>query len=188
MEGREAARLRRKPFAILRYLVANPRRLVTHDELLAHVWSGAVVSESAVRTPPARAAAGARRGRDRDGDRPRLPVRRRARGDAPSAAARRRRPPRRRASSSSAATPSSRSLRAALERARGGHRQMCFVTGEPGIGKTTLVDTFLAELDHRPDVIIGARPLHRAARHARGVPRDHRDAQRRYARRCTARR
>jgi hypothetical protein len=37
-------------------------------------------------------------------------------------------------------------LRAALDRARAGHRQTCFVTGEPGIGKTTLVDTFLDEL------------------------------------------
>src|SRR6185503_8427667 len=31
--GREVA-LRRKPFAILRYLVANPGRLITHAELL----------------------------------------------------------------------------------------------------------------------------------------------------------
>jgi len=29
--------IRRKPFAILRVLVENPRRLVTHDELLATV-------------------------------------------------------------------------------------------------------------------------------------------------------
>src|SRR5215470_1591439 len=47
--GRQLA-LRRKPFAILRYLVANPRRLVTHAELLEHVWGGTVVSESAVRS------------------------------------------------------------------------------------------------------------------------------------------
>jgi DNA-binding winged helix-turn-helix (wHTH) protein len=42
--------IRRKPFAILRYLATNPRRLVTHDELLAQVWNGLVVSDSAVRT------------------------------------------------------------------------------------------------------------------------------------------
>jgi DNA-binding winged helix-turn-helix (wHTH) protein len=42
--------LRRKPFAILRYLAENPRRLVTHDELLKHVWGATAVSESAVRT------------------------------------------------------------------------------------------------------------------------------------------
>jgi DNA-binding winged helix-turn-helix (wHTH) protein len=42
--------LRRKPFAILRYLVAHPKKLVTYEELLAQVWRGAVVSESSVRS------------------------------------------------------------------------------------------------------------------------------------------
>src|SRR5690349_6775766 len=42
--------VRRKPFALLKYLAANPQRLVTHAELLEHVWEGAVVSESTVRT------------------------------------------------------------------------------------------------------------------------------------------
>ena len=49
-KGNKLLVLRRKPFAILRYLATNPRRLVTHDELLKHVWAGAVVSESAVRS------------------------------------------------------------------------------------------------------------------------------------------
>src|SRR4051812_27240882 len=42
--------LRRKPFAILCYLAAHPKKLVTHEELLAQVWRGAVVSDSAVRS------------------------------------------------------------------------------------------------------------------------------------------
>src|SRR3954470_14650455 len=42
--------LRRKPFAILRYLVEHPQKLVSHDELIAEVWRGAVVSESAMRS------------------------------------------------------------------------------------------------------------------------------------------
>jgi len=33
-KGDTEVALRRKPFAILRYLLANPRRLVTHDELI----------------------------------------------------------------------------------------------------------------------------------------------------------
>jgi predicted ATPase len=37
-------------------------------------------------------------------------------------------------------------LRAALESARLGRRQVIFVTGEAGVGKTTLVDTFLEHL------------------------------------------
>src|SRR5262245_35399597 len=36
-------------------------------------------------------------------------------------------------------------LRACLQQALGGTRQIVFVTGEPGIGKTTLIETFLAE-------------------------------------------
>lgn len=48
--GTRLLTLRRKPFAILRYLAENPRRLVTHDELLKQVWGGIAVSESAVRT------------------------------------------------------------------------------------------------------------------------------------------
>src|SRR6185295_3279620 len=49
-KGNKLLVLRRKPFAILRYLATNPRRLVTHDELLKQVWGGSVVSESAVRS------------------------------------------------------------------------------------------------------------------------------------------
>ena len=38
-----------------------------------------------------------------------------------------------------------RELRGCLARAANGHRQIVFVTGEPGIGKTTAVEAFLAE-------------------------------------------
>jgi DNA-binding winged helix-turn-helix (wHTH) protein/tetratricopeptide (TPR) repeat protein len=138
--------LRRKPFAILRYLAAHPKKLVTHEELLAQVWRGAVVSDSAMRSHlhELRQVLGEGvietvigRGYRfvaelRDGAA--------ARG-APEAAP---------------ADPlvvgreaEIEQLRAALERARGGRRQLCFVTGEPGIGKSTLVRTFLAGLDAR---------------------------------------
>src|SRR5207247_8841067 len=36
-----------------------------------------------------------------------------------------------------------------LEKALAGERQLVFVTGEPGIGKTTLVDAFLQSLEAR---------------------------------------
>ncbi len=36
-----------------------------------------------------------------------------------------------------------------LEKALSGERQMVFVTGEPGIGKTTLVEEFLQSLESR---------------------------------------
>jgi len=141
--------LRRKPFAILRYLVAHPNKLVTHEELLAQVWRGAVVSDSAVRSHVselrqvlgegvietvigrgyrfiAELGADIARGAPEVTHVDPLVV-----GREPELAA----------------------LGAALERARGGRRQLCFVTGEPGIGKSTLVRTFVAGLDPRTVII-----------------------------------
>jgi hypothetical protein len=45
-------------------------------------------------------------------------------------------------------------LNASLERARGGQRQVAFVTGEPGIGKTTLMKGFLEPLHGRDDLLV----------------------------------
>src|SRR5947209_1894117 len=142
--------LRRKPFAILCYLAAHPKKLVTHEELLAQVWRGAVVSDSAVRSH--------------------LHELRQVLGDdvietvigrgyrfvaeiddrveaqaAPEAAL---------------VDPlvvgrdaELDALRAAFDRARGSSRQLCFVSGEPGIGKSTLMRTFLAGLDARRVIV-----------------------------------
>ena len=46
----EELHLRRKPFAILRYLVRHPQRLVTHDELVEAVWGKIAMSESLIRS------------------------------------------------------------------------------------------------------------------------------------------
>src|SRR5262249_33429875 len=40
-------------------------------------------------------------------------------------------------------------------RSQEGARQLVFVTGEPGIGKTTLVDVFLSRLADEPSIWIG---------------------------------
>ena len=61
-------------------------------------------------------------------------------------------------------------LHAWLEQRREGTRQIVFVTGEPGIGKTTLVDAFLASAADGGDVCDGARPMRRALRIGRSVP------------------
>jgi len=142
--------LRRKPFAILCYLAAHPKKLVSQEELLAQVWRGAVVSDSAVRShlhelrqvlgegvietvigrgyrfvAELSDGADARAAPEVAHVDP-LVVGRDAELDI---------------------------LRAAFERARGGRRQLCFVTGEPGIGKSTLVRTFLAGLDPRTAIV-----------------------------------
>ena len=46
-------------------------------------------------------------------------------------------------------------LEECLDTALGGERQIVFVSGEPGIGKTTLVDTFVASVSSREDLWIG---------------------------------
>ena len=148
--------LRPKVFAVLRRLLDQPGQLVTRDEVSAAAWPDTVVSESVLRgairelrdalgddataprfiqtiphrgyrfvaevhRPPVRGAGGAKPSAD-DADRPRdlILIGR----DAELAR-----------------------LERALERAGAGARQVVFITGEPGIGKTTLVDAFLAAAD-----------------------------------------
>src|ERR1700733_11792679 len=48
-DGKEV-KLRRKPFAILRYLTTHPQRLVTQEELVEAVWGKIAMSESLLRT------------------------------------------------------------------------------------------------------------------------------------------
>ncbi|HET9990952.1 MAG TPA: AAA family ATPase, partial [Kofleriaceae bacterium] len=143
-KGTKQLTIRRKPLAVLRYLVGHPRKLVTQEELLNAVWSGSVVSDSAVRSHlhelrqvlgegviETVIGRGYRFMAALEGTTPERPttVQRLVVGRAAEMEA----------------------LRAALGRAHAGHRQICFVTGEPGMGKTTLVDAFLDELDG-PDV------------------------------------
>lgn len=143
--------LRRKPVAILRYLLTNPRRLVTHAELLEHVWGGLSVSESAMRSHlheirqvlgegviETVIGRGYRLAADvTDAGSPRT---------APTAATSERMIVGR--------DPELATLRSLLAAARRGERQVCFVTGDPGIGKTTLVDTFVEELADEPDLLV----------------------------------
>ncbi len=54
-------------------------------------------------------------------------------------------------------------LRAGFAQAEGGHGLMICVTGEPGIGKTTVVEDFLAELDGQPHRVARGRCSERLA-------------------------
>jgi DNA-binding winged helix-turn-helix (wHTH) protein len=46
----EPLALRPKTFAVLRYLVEHPGKLVTKDELLDAVWAGTVVSDTVLKS------------------------------------------------------------------------------------------------------------------------------------------
>jgi len=139
-DGREL-KLRRKPFTILKYLVEHPQRLVTHEELVTAVWGKVVVSESLLRTHlhDLRQAVGDKvvetvpgRGyrflpelhhgeftggsNERSGELVHSLV---------------------------ARDTELESLLEALKDARGQRRRVVFLTGDAGVGKTTLLDAFV---------------------------------------------
>ena len=141
--GEARVALTPKAFGMLQYLVAHAGRLVTQDELLEALWPGIYVDRGVVRKYI-------------------LEIRR-ALGDRPDALMFIETLPRRgyqfvapviddesAAGTSSAAganrilgrEPQLAELRGYLNRAQCSERQIVFITGEPGIGKTALVDEF----------------------------------------------
>ena len=154
--GERRLELTPKEFAVLRYLLEHPGRLITKDELLTAVWGDTVVSEAALTSC-------IRDLRRALGDSSRVPryietVHRRGfrfigRIGVSSAAVAAHAPG---IGGEAAASPDRpllvgrevdlARLRAFFETATAGRRQVVFVTGEAGIGKTTLVEAFLAQL------------------------------------------
>jgi DNA-binding winged helix-turn-helix (wHTH) protein/predicted ATPase len=157
--GQRAIALTPKAFLLLRALVERPNQLLTTDELLAAGWSGVVVEEGQVR----QFIGELRRLLSDDPLAPRFIETVRGRGyrfvgdialrgggaqrgvaaDEPSAL------------SSRAVEPPSpifgrgaelARLNDAFSSAAAGHRQLVFIGGEAGIGKSAMVDTFLAQL------------------------------------------
>src|SRR5262245_3593637 len=160
--GDRHLRLTPRAFAVLHHLVEHAHRLVTKDDLLATVWRDSIVSEAAMTS----CIRDLRKELGDASDRPRYietvhrrgfrfigPIDDRTMGPSATTSA----PPPTGARSrrwSSGSTPLTArlvgrevelsELRARMERALAGHRQLVFVTGEPGIGKTAFVDAFLA--------------------------------------------
>ena len=156
--GDQARHLRPKSFALLRYLVAHPGRVLSKDELVQAVWPETAISDGVltVSITEIRQALGEaaqapqyletvpRRGYRWRGA---LPTTAPLPAPAASQPAAPRPPP----------LPIGREaevtqLQQWLAQARGGVRQVGFVTGEAGIGKTTVVDAFLAQVAQAPDL------------------------------------
>jgi DNA-binding winged helix-turn-helix (wHTH) protein len=149
--------LKPKTFDVLRYLVDNPGRLITHDELLAAVWHGAEVQQEVLKSHVL--AIRKALGDTAEESRYILTLRKRGykfiapvRFDEVSGKHTRVRL----GKFVDRAGPLSE-LREALRSARGNVPQLVFVTGEPGIGKTELVERFLEEIggDDDTSVTIG---------------------------------
>jgi DNA-binding winged helix-turn-helix (wHTH) protein/tetratricopeptide (TPR) repeat protein len=151
-QGEQCLQLPPKAFAVLRYLIEHPGRLVSKDELLHAVWPDTVVSEWALTTCM-------REIRKTLGEKAQAPQyiatvhRRGYRFIAPLATA----PPPVSSSKFQVSSPNPTptlvgreaelaQLHNWLEKALNGERQIVFVTGEPGIGKTTVVEAFLQQI------------------------------------------
>jgi DNA-binding winged helix-turn-helix (wHTH) protein/predicted ATPase len=139
-------RLRPKTFAVLRYLVDRPGRLVAASDLLRSVWPDVTVSDSMPRLCIREIRAALRD----DARRPRYVETRVGRGYRFVAPVHPMLDPGTAVHPPTPGTPivgrdaERARLQATLARVREGRRAIVFVTGEPGIGKTTLVETFLA--------------------------------------------
>lgn len=137
-----------KPFAVLRYLVDNPGRLITHDELLDALWPETYVQPQVLRTYVLEL----RKILNDDPREPRFIQTIPKRGysfiasikDAPTSAAN---------SSQIALTMGGATelvgrddellrLQTIALQAASGQRQVVFITGETGIGKTSLIHAF----------------------------------------------
>ena len=143
--NRRQIALASKPFAVLRYLIDHPGRLITHDELLDALWPETFVQPQVLRTYVLEL----RKILNDDAKEPKFIQTVPKRGYSFVAAVHE--------SASSSATESEASTQAiqifgreselgilqniAL-RAAAGHRQIVFITGEAGIGKTSLVQAF----------------------------------------------
>jgi DNA-binding winged helix-turn-helix (wHTH) protein/predicted ATPase len=151
-----------RAFAVLRHLVEHRGRLITKEELLAAVWRDAIVSDAAL----ASSIRDLRRALGDSSNAPRYiqTVHRRGfRFIGPVALP----TPVVSAGFPASFTPSPTAstlvgreaelagLHARLATALSGQRQLVFVTGEPGIGKTALMEMFLAEVGEANALRIG---------------------------------
>jgi DNA-binding winged helix-turn-helix (wHTH) protein len=167
--GESLVALRPQALAVLRYLAERPGQLVTKDELFTHLWPGLYVSQTVLRgcvhairhalqdTPVAprfletvgrhgyRFIGAVRTPSSADSPQPH---------EARARAAAIQHTPRETPYFVGREWELAR-LHAAFERAQQGERQIVLLSGEPGIGKTALVDRFLAEVQARGSVRIG---------------------------------
>ena len=166
--GSQAIKLRPKAFAVLDHLIARPGQLVTKDELLNAVWPGTFVSDAVLKVT-------VRQIREALGDDPKSPRfietahRRGYRfigqiADKPAVAQRitHTRPVSGSQLGASDFPQTVVGRDKALSRMNGwlekmlrGERQVVFVTGEAGIGKTALVDTFARGIGSDRKILVG---------------------------------
>lgn len=167
--GKREVVLQPRPMAVLHYLLAHPGQVVSKAELLAQVWAGTYVTTTALRI----CVRAIRKALGEDAAAPRYLEtvgRTGYRWICPLTST----PPMlsgdfKEQNSHPQSTPDPRlfpspivgreeelrQLQAWLGQALGGQRQVVFIRGEPGIGKTTVVDAFLERVQARGKVRVG---------------------------------
>lgn len=145
--------LRSKSFSVLDYLVEHPHRLVTKEELKQAAWPRAKVVDAALRVSiqEIRRALGDRAEHPqfietigKSGYRFVAPVSLRVAHKQGSELT----------NFFVGRRAELQQLREHLKLVENGRRQLVFITGEPGIGKTTLIDVFANSLDQTDNVIV----------------------------------
>jgi DNA-binding winged helix-turn-helix (wHTH) protein/tetratricopeptide (TPR) repeat protein len=155
-KGDRPVPLQPRPLAVLSYLAARPGAVVGRDELIAQLWTDTHVTKAVLKV----AVRAIREALDDAADAPRYietvgrdGYRFIGAGTMPPPAI-----PSAPATVASAAIVGRESplakLHAGLMRASAGERAIVFVTGEAGIGKTTVLDRFLEEVATAGDVCI----------------------------------
>jgi DNA-binding winged helix-turn-helix (wHTH) protein/tetratricopeptide (TPR) repeat protein len=144
-----------KPFAVLEYLVEHAGRLVTQDELLTAIWPDTFVQPEVLR----RYILEIRRALGDAAERPRFIETRPKRGYQFVAVVTSDSAPISDGTSTDTVRLVGResalaALNGYLDATLHGQRQIVFVVGEPGIGKTTLVDAFQRAVARRPDLCV----------------------------------
>jgi predicted ATPase/DNA-binding winged helix-turn-helix (wHTH) protein len=174
--GERQVDVRPRPLAVLRYLAERPGRLVPGEELLKHLWPGIYVTKTVLRvcvreirqalgedpTAPRFLETVGRQGYRFAGTvnaqpsalGPSRPGTRQITSSPPPAPLTAQAPPQS-TPYFVGREPELTRLQATFARARRGERQVVFVSGEAGIGKTTLVDRFLAQVQDSGPVRIG---------------------------------
>jgi predicted ATPase/DNA-binding winged helix-turn-helix (wHTH) protein len=175
LRGDKPVALTPKALEVLYHLASRPDRLVTKEELLERVWHDVVVSDASVKV----CVREIRKALEDDADRPRFIETVHRKGYRFVAPVETLAAPRMSLSPVPALTPTSivadelagaerhrvvgrnrelKQLGQILDRARAGARQVVLVTGAPGAGKTTLIDTFIRaarEADPAAAVAVG---------------------------------
>jgi DNA-binding winged helix-turn-helix (wHTH) protein/predicted ATPase len=157
--GRQEVRLTPKALAVLRVLVERAGRLVSKQDLLDTAWPGISVSDAALSS----CIQEIRQALHDDARQPRYLATVHRRGFRFVSGVADEPPQSRSTPAIGTVRPSAivgrdrdlEELRRWLALAEAGQRQVVFVGGEPGIGKTTLVEAFLDEVEARASTRIG---------------------------------